>query len=260
MFDRDSYSLLFKILEHWKEESERPPLVLNGLKENNWEELLREIISIFAGKSVDFSHPDILLLERDSKKQNIEVKQIRNFVSQMTLSFFEYDFKIGFIPYAQYLNVQSQNALLKTLEEPLSKRYLILGTDSKNKLLPTILSRSVVVNIGSHSESKNDLFDSEETLEFRNIYDKLASSTLPQRIMLGNKLSEGKTEKIKDFFVNAIIYLQKKILEEIENANKEKLTLKKELLKTALNYREQLDRTSGANPKLLFESFLLQIK
>ena len=54
--------------------------------------------------------------------------------------------KIYIIPDAQYMNVQAQNALLKTIEEPPSYAvYFILTTDQE-LLLPTIRSRCVTLS------------------------------------------------------------------------------------------------------------------
>lgn len=49
--------------------------------------------------------------------------------------------KVFVIDEAELLEVEGQNALLKTLEEPSPDTYLILVTSSEDKLLPTIRSR-----------------------------------------------------------------------------------------------------------------------
>lgn len=48
---------------------------------------------------------------------------------------------------AQLLTVAAANALLKTLEEPSSNRYIILSTNDADIMLPTILSRCRLMNI-----------------------------------------------------------------------------------------------------------------
>lgn len=45
------------------------------------------------------------------------------------------------------MTVQAQNALLKTLEEPPEYAVILILTDNVNTLLPTILSRCVVLNM-----------------------------------------------------------------------------------------------------------------
>ena len=258
MLLQQQHPLLYKILSTWQNELERPPLLLNGVKEADWENLCEEIVNIFIGKPRMSAHPDILILSRDPKKQNIEVKQTRDFISQLSLSSYEFPFKLGLIPSAHHLNVQSQNALLKTLEEPLLKRYLIMGTVSKNKLLPTILSRSTIINIVRNNvETHCNASLHEETINF---YEDCLKSSLPQRLQQGQIWSEGKTDKIKEFFETIIPEIHSSLIDSIKNKNfKTAQTLARQL-KKALDYSEQLGRTSGANPKLLFETFLLNIK
>src|SRR5439155_23785955 len=49
--------------------------------------------------------------------------------------------KVFVIEQAELLNTQAQNAMLKTLEEPLGRTLIILLTDQPDVLLPTIRSR-----------------------------------------------------------------------------------------------------------------------
>ena len=53
--------------------------------------------------------------------------------------------KIAFIPQAQNLTPQSQNALLKILEEPPTNTTIILQVSDPDSLLPTVLSRCQLV-------------------------------------------------------------------------------------------------------------------
>jgi DNA polymerase-3 subunit delta' len=55
--------------------------------------------------------------------------------------------KIYIIDEAEKMNVQAQNALLKTIEEPPAYAVIILLTTNADNFLPTILSRCVTLNI-----------------------------------------------------------------------------------------------------------------
>jgi len=79
------------------------------------------------------------------------VRTLRKFLSQKP---FSHDSKIVFIPEAENLNLESQNALLKTLEEPGSDNYFILTTTNSTQLLPTILSRCQKIKISSTAIKK----------------------------------------------------------------------------------------------------------
>ena len=56
-------------------------------------------------------------------------------------------YKIYIIDEAQKLNVQAQNALLKTIEEPPSYAVILLLTTNAQSFLPTILSRCVTLSL-----------------------------------------------------------------------------------------------------------------
>ena len=56
-------------------------------------------------------------------------------------------YKVYIVDEAQKMNVQAQNALLKTIEEPPVYAIIILLTTNADSFLPTILSRCVTLNI-----------------------------------------------------------------------------------------------------------------
>jgi len=291
----EEYPLLFKILKNWKEEPERPPLLLNGLEEKSWNSVKKDIIEIFTQSSKTSlvsaestaSHSDILILERNPEKNTIEIDQVREFINQMSLSELELPFKIGLIPTAHHLNHQSQNALLKTLEEPLKNRYLILGTTAKSKLLPTVLSRVTVINMDRRPEETGPTdsvsparlaetdgrtfleiapaLDRKRTdepslkKEIMNFYDNCLKSSPHQRLQISREWSGGKTEKIVDFFEFVIPELHYKLISATKDGNVKDAWSLTGQLKKALSCSEQLGRTSGANPKLMFEAFLLNL-
>lgn len=92
-----------------------------------------EIISELNHQSLN--NPDLFVLDDYSIAA---VRSLKKFLSQKP---FNHDSKVVFIPEAENLNPESQNALLKTLEEPGNNNYIILTTINVTKLLPTIISR-----------------------------------------------------------------------------------------------------------------------
>ena len=60
--------------------------------------------------------------------------------------------KVAIIDDADELSEDSQNALLKTLEEPLPDSILILISGDEQRLLPTIVSRAQIVRFGPLSD------------------------------------------------------------------------------------------------------------
>ncbi len=104
-------------------------------------------------------HVDTLWIEPQSKSRQILADDVRALIRRMGQTSFEGGWKAGVILSADCMNVSSENALLKTLEEPPAKSILLLVTDSPQSLLPTILSRCqrIVLSVGG-SASVNSVW------------------------------------------------------------------------------------------------------
>ena len=81
------------------------------------------------------------------KPNTIGVEDIRKITQDVAIKPYSSKRKIYIINEAEKMTVQAQNALLKTLEEPPSYGVILLLTTNVNGLLPTILSRCVVLNM-----------------------------------------------------------------------------------------------------------------
>ena len=91
--------------------------------------------------------PDIITVEKDKDKTQIGVDNVREQV--IAEAYIKPRFarrKIFIIEKGDELNPEAQNALLKVLEEPPSYVTFIICVTNKEKLLPTVLSRSQVVS------------------------------------------------------------------------------------------------------------------
>lgn len=94
---------------------------------------------------------DLLLIEKDEGKRDINVDKVRkisDFVNQTSAGNND---KFIIIDSACQLNKSASNALLKILEEPNSKNFLILISHNLNQVLPTIRSRCQIVKIKDHN-------------------------------------------------------------------------------------------------------------
>ncbi|NVJ22573.1 DNA polymerase III subunit delta' [Myxococcus sp. AM011] len=80
--------------------------------------------------------------------RELRVEQIRNLQERLALRGLESRRKVAIIISAQAMNVQAQNAFLKTLEEPPPETTLVLVANAVDKLLPTIRSRCSKVHFG----------------------------------------------------------------------------------------------------------------
>ena len=97
------------------------------------------------------NHPDVIWIRRLENKTAIIVDQIRELQSVIKVKPYQAGKRICFIDGAQLMNDQSQNALLKTLEEPPSHTLFFLLADSTSPLKPTILSRCQLFRVDSLS-------------------------------------------------------------------------------------------------------------
>ena len=89
------------------------------------------------------AHPDCIILASDTKTG---VDDIRSVVGEAYLATNEADFKVFILEDADEYNVQSQNALLKIIEEPPNGVRFILTASSAGAILPTVRSRVALVN------------------------------------------------------------------------------------------------------------------
>jgi DNA polymerase-3 subunit delta' len=94
------------------------------------------------------NHPDLHRVAPEGAGQQIRVAQIQGLASDLALLPLEGRFRIAIVEAAQRMNVDAQNALLKTLEEPPARVVLILCADDSGNLLPTVVSRCARARLG----------------------------------------------------------------------------------------------------------------
>lgn len=95
---------------------------------------------------VENDHPDHHRIEplRDDKgkaKRSIAVAQVRELITDLTLKPLRAAARVAVFHPAELMNDAAQNALLKTLEEPVGTTYLLLLASRPTRLLPTVRSR-----------------------------------------------------------------------------------------------------------------------
>lgn len=90
------------------------------------------------------NHPDFFQLDNKS----VLVDEVRTLVSSLDLKPYMGKGKVALISHTEGLTNQALNSFLKTLEEPTSNTTIILTTENQKNLLPTIVSRSRIINFG----------------------------------------------------------------------------------------------------------------
>ncbi|MBA3273509.1 MAG: DNA polymerase III subunit delta' [Chthoniobacterales bacterium] len=107
------------------------------------------------------NHPDfhvvyrqlIRLDKESSKARDLSIDVVRVYVVHpASLKPVMGNGKVIVVEEAELMNPQAQNAMLKTLEEPIGRALIILLTDAPGLLLPTILSRCQIVRFASLDE------------------------------------------------------------------------------------------------------------
>lgn len=88
--------------------------------------------------------PDFHLI--DSDKKIITIDLIRELFPKLYVRSFSCKKRVVMINDAEKMNLNSQNCLLKTLEEPPTETLMILVTSMINKILPTVRSRCIKLN------------------------------------------------------------------------------------------------------------------
>lgn len=98
------------------------------------------------------SNPDYNEIEPDGKR--IKIDQIRKLQEKIQERPIISNKKVYIIDNADTMTEESQNCLLKTLEEPPKYATIILITTDENKLLPTIKSRCIMIKFDTIPNEK----------------------------------------------------------------------------------------------------------
>jgi DNA polymerase-3 subunit delta' len=86
-------------------------------------------------------HPDLNWVQPVEDSRQIRIEQVRDLSAELALTSHAGGYKVGVLTPADALNRFAANALLKTLEEPAPRTFLMLVATQPSRLPPTILSR-----------------------------------------------------------------------------------------------------------------------
>ena len=94
-----------------------------------------------------YKNVDIRWIEPESKSRQIRAEDARSLIDFLSLTSYEGGWKACVILFADRLNPDAQNILLKTLEEPPPNSLLVLVTATPSALLATVRSRAQTVDV-----------------------------------------------------------------------------------------------------------------
>jgi DNA polymerase-3 subunit delta' len=104
-------------------------------------------------KVLDNVHPDVVTVD-DPTKKTVTVDQVRKARADVWIKPNEGLRKVYVFPRAADMNAAAQNALLKVIEEPPEYAAFLLLAEAAERLLPTIRSRAVPLQLAPLSEAE----------------------------------------------------------------------------------------------------------
>ncbi len=104
-------------------------------------------------QAVGKNQPDIIYVTHE--KTGISVDDIRRQINQdIEIKPYSSKYKIYIVDEAEKMNLQAQNALLKTLEDPPLYAVILLLTTNADAFLPPVRSRCVALNLKAVEDAK----------------------------------------------------------------------------------------------------------
>ena len=100
------------------------------------------------------NHPDVSIIQKEKESNFMKIDKIRDIIYQASMKPYEARKKIFIINNADDMNEESQNALLKILEEPRENQIFILTTSVVSGILPTVISRCKAVKFNLLSQAQ----------------------------------------------------------------------------------------------------------
>lgn len=192
---------------------------------------------------------DITLTEKDTAKktvQSIGIEEIKKIQEKIFLKPLRSTIKLIVLEDAHLLTPEAQNALLKVLEEPPANTHIILSTETKEALLPTIISRCQIIEL----ETPKQALSATTREEVQAFIAALPELSLAERLKLAEKLAKEK-EKALIWIENLILVLREKLLETY--------ALEIVVLLKQLQALHTLLQTTNVNPRFAIEHTLCNL-
>ena len=152
--------------------------------------LLKNIINV---KSQSYNlvnnlaHPNFYLISKHEDKKNIDVDQVRQMISFLTKTSFNNHKKIILINGVEDLNLNSANALLKSLEESNDKNLFFLIHNINKPILDTIKSRCISFKLNfNFSDIENVVSDYFNEDVYNNLNKDFINSDLSPKFIINH--------------------------------------------------------------------------
>ena len=130
----------------------------DGKNAYNVKEKTLNIDSIFHKQLLNQTNQDVIIFQAKENK-NIKIEDIRNLKSLISRSSLSNNPRFIIIDEVEFINENSVNALLKSLEEPSDNNFFILINNQQADLIKTISSRCLKTNIFLNSNQTKEVID-----------------------------------------------------------------------------------------------------
>ena len=194
----------------------------------------------------------IISLKEDKKE--IDISQVREIQSFLAYKSYNGGYKIVIIDGAHLMNLEAQNCLLKTLEEPKGETLIILTSSKPDVLLPTIFSRCQTIKFFKNKDSKDSADKVDREKEILEKILPVLNSTYANKFKYVKDIDFDK-EDASEIVQVLQRYLRNQLLERLEKEDIGGLKKKLELTEEINN---KLTFTN-ASPKLALEILLINI-
>lgn len=200
---------------------------------------------------------DLTFLEKDmsDKKttQSIGIEDIKQMQKKIFLKPIKSQTKAVIIEDAQLLTPEAQNALLKVLEEPPAQTIIMLCANSKEALLPTILSRCQIIEL----ETEPLKLKEKDLLELQAFITNLPTLSVGEKLKQAEKLGKDK-DKAMLWIEKLLIVLREQtitaIVEDHESETIDAIITLRELQTLHMRLK-----TTNVNPRFAIEYTLLNL-
>lgn len=183
---------------------------------------------------------------------SVGVAQIRMFMKKLTLTPQNGSHVAGIITHGEKLTTEAQQALLKTLEEPPARAYIIIGVPNQALLLATIISRCTCLNLPGVSSQHT----AEEFHKYAAEISTIIKASPGKQVAAISAL--GKTKDDLDRWIDTAIITLRRILLESRNPSDTDDTKKYAYLTHALMETKKYQE-NNVNLMLLVEHAFLSL-
>jgi len=207
-------------------------------------------------KQIDTFDRTNLTLETSVKQntQSIGIEDIKQMQKKIFLKPIKSEMKAVIVDDAQLLTHEAQNALLKVLEEPPAHTMLFLSTDSKETLLPTILSRCHIVELETVGTKLTD----KELADYNDFIERLNNLSVGERLKKAEMLAKDKDKAII-WIGKLILVLREKLLESSNNETASNASDAMQQFSNRIKSFQALHtllKTTNVNPRFAIENTL----